>query len=57
MFTVSFAFAVIVPIVCGALWDLTGQPWAAFVPVGVCSVALTALGVALSLHRPAGGTS
>jgi MFS transporter, CP family, cyanate transporter len=57
MFTVSFAFAVIVPVVCGALWDLTGQPWAAFVPVGVCSVALTALGVALSLHRPAAGTS
>src|SRR5262245_60976309 len=57
MFTVSFAFAVVVPIICGALWDLTGQPWAAFVPVGACSVALTALGVALSLHRPATKTS
>ena len=57
MFTVSFAFAVIVPVICGALWDLTGRPWAAFVPIGVCSVALTVLGLALSLHRPAAKTS
>jgi CP family cyanate transporter-like MFS transporter len=57
MFTVSFAFAVIVPIICGALWDLTGRPWTAFVPVGVCSVALTVLGLALSLHRPAAKTT
>jgi CP family cyanate transporter-like MFS transporter len=53
MFTISYSFAVIVPIICGALWDLTGQPWAAFVPLGVCAVALTVLGFALSLHRPA----
>jgi CP family cyanate transporter-like MFS transporter len=57
MFTVSFAFAVIVPVICGALWDLTGRPWAAFAPVGACSVALTMLGVALSRHRPAAKTS
>lgn len=57
MFTVSFAFAVLVPIICGALWDLTGRPWAAFVPIGACSIALTVLGLALSLHRPATKTS
>ena len=57
MFTVSFAFAVIVPVVCGALWDLTGRPWAAFAPVAACSVTLTMLGVALSRHRPATKTS
>ncbi len=57
MFTVSYGFAVIVPIVCGALWDLTGQPWAAFVPLGICAVALTVLGLALSLHRPAATTT
>jgi len=57
MFTVSYGFAVIVPIVCGALWDLTGQPWAAFVPLGICAVALTVLGLALSLHRPAAKTT
>ena len=57
MFTVSFAFAVIVPVICGALWDLTGRPWAAFAPVAACSVTLTMLGVALSRHRPAAKTS
>jgi CP family cyanate transporter-like MFS transporter len=56
MFTVSFAFAVIVPVVCGALWDLTGRPWAAFAPVAACSVTLTMLGVALSRHRPTAKT-
>jgi MFS transporter, CP family, cyanate transporter len=57
MFTVSFAFAVVVPVVCGAMWDLTGRPWAAFAPVAACAVALTMLGVALSRHRPAAKTS
>ena len=56
MFTVSYAFAVLVPIICGALWDLTGRPWAAFVPLGVCAVVLTVVGLALSLHRPAAKT-
>ena len=56
MFTVSYAFAVLVPIICGALWDLTGRPWAAFVPLGVCAVSLTVVGLALSLHRPAAKT-
>jgi CP family cyanate transporter-like MFS transporter len=41
---------VIIPVVCGALWDLTGRPWAAFIPLGVCAVALTVLGLALSPH-------
>jgi len=57
MFTISFAFAVILPVICGALWDLTGQAWVAFVPVGACSITLTVLGLALSLHRPAAKTS
>ena len=57
MFTISYGFAVIVPIICGALWDLTERPWAAFVPLGVCAVALTVLGLALSLHRPAATTT
>ena len=30
MFTISYTIAVIVPILCGALWDLTGLPWTAF---------------------------
>jgi len=50
MFTVSYSCAVIIPVVCGALWDLTGRPRAAFVPLGVCAVALTVLGLALTPH-------
>jgi CP family cyanate transporter-like MFS transporter len=53
MFTVSYGLAVVVPVVCGALWDLTGQPWTAFLPLALCAVMLTALGLALSRHRPA----
>ena len=41
----------ILPIICGVLWDLTGRPWTAFVQLGVCAVTLTVIGVALSLHR------
>jgi MFS transporter, CP family, cyanate transporter len=48
MLTVSYSWAVIIPAVCGALWDLTGRPWAAFVPLGVCAAALIVLGLALS---------
>ncbi|MFL6799991.1 MAG: hypothetical protein ACJ8F3_21585 [Xanthobacteraceae bacterium] len=52
MFTISYGLAVIVPVVCGALWDLTAQPWTAFVPLGLCASALTVLGVVLSVrHR------
>jgi MFS transporter, CP family, cyanate transporter len=51
MFTVSYACAVVVPIICGALWDLTGRSWTAFMPLGICAVVLTVIGVILSLHR------
>jgi CP family cyanate transporter-like MFS transporter len=55
MFTVAFTLAVIVPILCGAAWDLSGRPWSAFVLLMLCPVTLTALGIALARHRPAGG--
>ena len=54
MFTISFGCAVAIPIVCGALWDLTGRSWTAFVPLGLCAVTLTVIGPILSLHRAAG---
>ena len=41
MFTVSYACALVVPIICGALWDLTGRPWMVFVPTAICAIALT----------------
>jgi CP family cyanate transporter-like MFS transporter len=50
MFTISYTVAVVIPIVCGALWDLTGSPWTAFVPLAICALAKTVLGTALSLR-------
>ena len=41
MFTISYTLAVIIPTLSGALWDLSGIPWMAFVPLAVCAVALT----------------
>jgi CP family cyanate transporter-like MFS transporter len=52
MFTISYTIAVIVPILCGALWDLTGIPWLTFLPVAVCALVLTTLGFLLSLRKP-----
>jgi MFS transporter, CP family, cyanate transporter len=55
MFTVSYGLAVVVPVICGALWDLTGQPWTTFGLLAICALTLTVLGLALSLLRPADG--
>ena len=41
MFTISYTCAIIIPTICGALWDVTGKPWTAFVPLCLCAVALT----------------
>ena len=43
MFTISYSFAVIVPIVSGLLWDLTGIAATAFIPIGLCALLLMAL--------------
>ena len=50
MFTISYACAVIVPIISGLLWDATGIPAAAFVPIGLCNFLL--IGLAPALPRP-----
>jgi CP family cyanate transporter-like MFS transporter len=50
MFAISYTVAVVVPIVCGALWDLTGAPWTAFLPLAFCTLTLTVLGTLLSLR-------
>ena len=55
MFTISYTIAVIVPIICGALWDITGVPWTSFIPIGVCGVGLTIFGTVLTLRRRPNG--
>jgi MFS transporter, CP family, cyanate transporter len=54
MFTVSYTVAVILPAICGGLWDLTGKPWTVFVPLVICSVMLTVLGATVVRFRPYG---
>ena len=50
MFTISYTLAVIIPTLSGALWDLTGIPWMAFLPLAVCAVLLTVFGLVLSRY-------
>lgn len=42
MFTLSYGCAVIVPIISGVLWDLSGVPALAFLPIGMCALLLIA---------------
>jgi CP family cyanate transporter-like MFS transporter len=53
MFTISYTIAIIVPTISGALWDFTGVPWTAFVPLCVCAVVLTVLGTVVARYKPA----
>ena len=50
MFTISYTIAVIVPILCGACWDITGLPWTAFLPMMLCAICLTIFGTLLTLR-------
>jgi len=43
MFTISYSCAVIVPIISGVIWDSSGVPMFAFVPIALCNVLLIAL--------------
>jgi MFS transporter, CP family, cyanate transporter len=51
MFTISYSCAVIVPIVSGLVWDLTGIPSMAFVPIALCGLLLIMLAPAIN-HIP-----
>ena len=53
MFTISYTCAIVIPTICGALWDLTGKPWTAFVPLCLCAVALAVLGTVVTRRSPA----
>ncbi|HYW60466.1 MAG TPA: MFS transporter [Xanthobacteraceae bacterium] len=57
MFTISYAGAVIVPVVCGAVWDLTGAAWTAFLPLAVCAVVMATIGAWLARYRGAAAVS
>jgi CP family cyanate transporter-like MFS transporter len=45
VFTLSYGGAVLIALICGAAWDLSGQPFTSFVPLAICSIALGTLAV------------
>jgi CP family cyanate transporter-like MFS transporter len=55
MFTISYAVAVIVPILSGATWDLTHIPASAFLPTALCGILLMALAPAIGHLRRRSG--
>jgi len=55
MFTISYTCAVIIPIISGALWDITGVAALAFAPIGVSGLLLILLAPAINHVRPAEG--
>jgi hypothetical protein len=50
MFTLSYTCAVILPVGSGALWDMTGVPGSAFVPIAFCAIVLIVLSPTIKFH-------
>jgi CP family cyanate transporter-like MFS transporter len=55
MFTISYSCAVVVPIISGAAWDLSGIASFAFLPIGLCGILLVILAPAIN-HVPRAGS-
>ena len=53
IFTIQYATAFVIPLVAGALWDLTGQAVFAFAPGMVAAVAMAWGAMSLRIPRPA----
>ncbi len=53
MLTISYTCAIVIPTICGALWDLTGLAWTTFILPCVCCVGLATIGTMTARHRPA----
>ena len=56
MFTISYSCAVIVPVISGFLWDASGIPAWAFVPIALCNFLLIALAPGIRGRAGASGT-
>jgi len=48
MFTISYSCAVIVPVISGMLWDLSGVASLAFAPIALCGILLVILAPAIN---------
>ena len=54
MFTISYSCAVIVPVISGMAWDLSGVASLAFAPIAACGILLVILAPAINHVRPVG---
>jgi CP family cyanate transporter-like MFS transporter len=54
MFTISYSCAVIVPVISGILWDLSGVAALAFLPIALCGILLVILAPAINHVRQFG---
>ena len=54
MFTISYSCAVIVPVISGVVWDLSGIAAMAFAPIAICGIVLVVLAPAINHVKPAG---
>jgi MFS transporter, CP family, cyanate transporter len=48
MFTISYSCAVVVPVISGLTWDLTGIAGTAFIPIALCGLGLVILAPAIN---------
>lgn len=55
MFTISYSCAVIVPVISGMLWDITGIAAMAYLPIALCGIVLVILAPAIN-HVPRMGS-
>ena len=53
MFTISYSCAVIVPVISGLTWDMSGIAIAVFAPIALCGIILVVLAPAINHVRPA----
>lgn len=54
MFTISYSCAVIVPVISGMVWDLSGVASLAFAPIAACGILLVILAPAINHVRSVG---
>ena len=54
IFTISYSCAVVVPIVAGVLWDLTGWTVSPFIPIIICMLVLIGLAPTIVLRDKSG---
>jgi CP family cyanate transporter-like MFS transporter len=54
MFTISYSCAVIVPVISGLAWDVSGIASLAFAPIAICGIILVMLAPAINHVRQAG---